>query len=1005
LEWAEADTLAAMSAANQLTDQQRSLILTGHHAFRRREMVRHWMLSEHDLEVVNERRQRHNRLGFAVQLCLLRYPGWPLKPGEIPPSNLLEYAAEQLCVDPEEITEYPKRDRTRREHVQWLARTYDFHCYYPPYPQMLHEHLRQEALSTDSSFALVQSSLDWLRSRKIIPPALTTLETAARSIRGEVERTTFQSLEDRLTGEQKRSLDGMLDIGPRRGSVLGWLRRVPRSCSAPGIVDLIQRIEWARERRIPKEVVDSLSAAKLRQLAGRGARHSVSHFRHFPDRKRHAILAAFVLYMVQELTDRVIDFHNRLIGRMFHQAEKNRWAEFVDSGSRVNEKLHNYSRLSKAITAARREKRDFATAIEAVISWEALEQDGQEAARLAKPLDSSDYDRFRAHFPQFRQYTPKFLETFEFEAIAAFQPVLNALEVLRKMNRESLGEVPKDAPRSFVKQKWGPYVFTAKGIDRCYYELCALSELSLGLKSGDIWIRDSLRYREFDSYLLAPAVWTEQKSKLLDEDERLADCEAYLADRKERLHEQMNNVAELIRKHELPEARLEGNRLVLSPLSRYGPDLAEQWAEKVYAVLPRIQLTHLLQEVDGWTNFTSAFTHLYTGKPVADKIGALTAVLADATGLGNGRMAEATEGYTADRLDWLDDWFIREPTYAAALAKLVTLQSQIPLVEHWGSGRTSSSDGQAFPIGFRKPVIAQVNAKYGRDPVTLVYTHISDRYAPFHAKSISSTVRDATHVLDGLLNHRTEIQTDEHYTDTSGYTEHIFALCHALGLRFAPRIRDLGDHRLFCFEKPSEYGVLKPLIGGRVHVKTVRDNWDEYMRLTASLRLGTASPSLLIGKLAGYPRQSRLAGALREVGRIERTLFTLEWLQNPELRRRVTIGLNKGEAHHTLKRAIRFYRKGSISDRTRLEQDIHAMALNLVVAAITLWNTAYLDRALRALQERGTPVPDIYLPHISPLGWEHITITGTYLWKGSTAPWGRFRPLRLEANRQEPRIA
>ncbi len=421
--------------------------------------------------------------------------------------------------------------------------------------------------------------------------------------------------------------------------------------------------------------------------------------------------------------------------------------------------------------------------------------------------------------------------------------------------------------------------------------------------------------------------------------------------------------------------------------------------------MPRLQLTHLLQEVDCWTNFTGAFTHLYTEKPVAEKIGALTAILADATGLGNSRMAEATEGYTADRLDWIDDWFIREQTYAAALAKIVDFQSQIPLVEHWGTGRTSSSDGQAFPIGFRRPVIAQINAKYGRDPVTLVYTHISDRYAPFHAKSISSTVRDATHVLDGLLNHRTEIQTDEHYTDTSGYTEHIFALCHALGFRFAPRIRDLADHRLFCFEKPSEYGTLKFLIAGKVHVKTIRDNWDEYRRLIASLRAGTASPSLLISKLAGYPRQSRLAGALREIGRIERTLFTLEWLQDPELRRRVTIGLNKGEAHHTLKRAIRFYRKGSISDRTRLEQDIHAMALNLVVAAITLWNTAYLERALQALKDRAAPVPDMYLPHISPLGWEHITITGTYSWKGSTTTWGHFRPLRFDRNRREPRIA
>jgi TnpA family transposase len=156
-------------------------------------------------------------------------------------------------------------------------------------------------------------------------------------------------------------------------------------------------------------------------------------------------------------------------------------------------------------------------------------------------------------------------------------------------------------------------------------------------------------------------------------------------------------------------------------------------------------------------------------------------------------------------------------------------------------------------------------------------------------------------------------------------------------------------------------------------------------------------PSLLVSKLAGHPRQNHLFVALREIGRIERSLFTLEWLQNTELRRRVTIGLNKGEAHHTLQRAIRFYHRGSVPDRTPLDQNLSAMALHLVVAAITLWNTAYLDHALQRLQEEGLAVPDEYRPHLSPLGWEHITITGTYRWKGVNRPWGRFHPLRRHA--------
>ncbi len=161
-------------------------------------------------------------------------------------------------------------------------------------------------------------------------------------------------------------------------------------------------------------------------------------------------------------------------------------------------------------------------------------------------------------------------------------------------------------------------------------------------------------------------------------------------------------------------------------------------------------------------------------------------MLADATNLGKTRMAEATEKYTADRLAWIEDWYIREPNYARALAAIVKLQGAIPLASLWGTGRKSSSDGQVFPIAFRKPVIAQINAKYGRDPVATFYTHVSDQYAPFHVRPISSTVRDATHVLDGLLNHQTDLQIEEHYTDTSGYTDHIFALCHLLGFRLRP---------------------------------------------------------------------------------------------------------------------------------------------------------------------------------------------------------------------------
>ncbi len=140
-----------------------------------------------------------------------------------------------------------------------------------------------------------------------------------------------------------------------------------------------------------------------------------------------------------------------------------------------------------------------------------------------------------------------------------------------------------------------------------------------------------------------------------------------------------------------------------------------------------------------------------------------------------------------------------------------------------------------------------------------------------------------------------------------------------------------------------------------------------------------------------YPRQNGLAVALRELGRIERTLFILDWLQSVELRRRVHAGLNKGEARNALARAVFFNRLGEIRDRSFEQQRYRASGLNLVTAAIVLWNTIYLEWATKAINGHDVAL----LQYLSPLGWEHINLTGDYLWRSSAKIGaGKFRTLR-----------
>ena len=165
------------------------------------------------------------------------------------------------------------------------------------------------------------------------------------------------------------------------------------------------------------------------------------------------------------------------------------------------------------------------------------------------------------------------------------------------------------------------------------------------------------------------------------------------------------------------------------------------------------------------------------------------------------------------------------------------------------------------------------------------------------------------------------------------------------------------------------------------------------MRLKASIEAGAVLPSAILRKLAAAGPGNALSRALRTLGRIERTLFTLQWLSDPDLRQRSHAGLNKGEASNSLRRAVFFHLQGEIRDRTFENQSFRASGLSVITAAIVHWNTVYLARAVHQLRAHGFTVPNDRLAHVAPLGWEHIALTGDYVWSAAE-PQAGFRPLR-----------
>ncbi|MEM6281998.1 MAG: Tn3 family transposase [Chloroflexota bacterium] len=965
-----------------LTQRQREQVMAFPHPDDVRLIARFYLFSEQDMQIIQQQGTDSHQFAFALHLCVLRYPGRIWQINEQLPDYLINLVSEQLALPISVLDGYQHDYGTRRSQLYRLRQRFGFHLFDDTTKQHLRDWMMTSARSTDKAIVLMNILLAKMRDEQVVIPALSLLENFLHGIIQNVNHQTYQALASSLSDDQRTRLHLLLSNRDETGkSYAHWVQQPAGTATINNLLVILDRLTFLKAMKLGTANDYAVNANRLHQLARRCERLSVWHLRDLRNStERDALLVAFALRSQSTLIDQALNLFIRLYQGVFKRAQTSYSERFFADGKTINQHLHQYVALGKLVIAARQHQRDVFQQIDEAFSWETFVADIEQAETLMRPPNFDFLTLVGNRYSHVRRFSPHFLQAFVFQGHEETADIRQAIQLICDVDTGKRAHLPEWAPTDFVDERWQPYVFQDGDLQRRYYELCVLDKLRDGLRSGDIWVAGSDQFRPLKSFLIPDAQW----QTMLDADVIPVAVPrnpiTYLSVSHQALHQQIQQVDEGLANGAFEDVEWINNRLKIARTRLDIPADMAKVRRAVYSLLPRIRITDLLLEVDASVGFTQQFTHLQTDEPFDNPLALCTTLLAGAINLGIEKMALASHHTHYDRLAWIADWFIRDDTYARALTQLTHFQMANPFAYHWGSATRSSSDAQYFPTGAFQSAATSHNPYYGKESGIAFYTHVSDQHSPFYTQVISTRVREAPYMLNGLLHHDTQLDIHEHATDTKGFTDHVFALCHLLGFRFAPRIRSFNKLKLYPIKHARHYPTLKPILGARINTRLIYDDWIEMLHIASSLRLGTVTPPVFLQRLAHYPRQNRWAKTLKEIGRLERTFFALHWIQDKLMRQQVHQALYKGEARNALSRAVCIHRLGRIHDRSLQDQHYRASALNLVVSAIAIWNTIYIEKAVEHLRHQGWAITDKHLEHLTPLGWEHISLTGDYIW-------------------------
>jgi TnpA family transposase/DNA replication initiation complex subunit (GINS family) len=951
------------------------------------ELIQHWTLSNDEIKVINT---KSSKLAYAYKMRYFDIHGHAAG-DDIVPDAVINFLRDQLSISEQDLSHYKWDSRSSRRHNIEIREYYGFTNFNNFDYAKIKDYISKEVIIQGASKGeAVNSALTYLHNEKIDPPSVQELSKYINAVYKEYQDSLFNSIDGALTLKNKKCLDTFIDSELDGSSVLSMVKSNPGKISTATIKEEICKLEYIKAtgilasnlmERIPRKVLkkyhDKVSILKTSDLIS---------IREANASRYYGMLCCFCLYRGARIFDSVIEIFIRRFHKIEQKAKVNAKQELWDT-------LETNNLLFDSLVEITLEEPDGIIKQAIYPQVGGVEQIKQ--AKLYKDnkhmmkrqLEYKHLNKFYIHHHRSNIFLIlQHLDLHTNETKGVLKPLLDIVAKLDDPMHQDLYYPieQKKLMDGIVSDKDLDVINTPDGhIIRTYYELAILGRLRKEIKCKNIWVRNSLKYSDPEKDL--PSDFYQRKEyyyKFLNLDKNGSAEIAKV--RKELLNatKELNQTIGMNANVRIGKKRGKPHIFITPHAAQEEPQNLTTIKQKVAKRWGNLSLLDILKESDIRIGLTTEIINLTDKSSISSEVlrqRLLLCIYSLATNTDFKRICSGTEGVTEQDLQYVKKRYLTPEIMRHVIRKLINSTVGIRDKQLWNMVKSLISSDSTKVASWDENLMSEYHIRYKGNGI-MAYWHVEKK-----ALCISSQIRrcsdsEVSAMLEGILNHKTEVKIDGHSTDTHGQSLVGFAFCHLLGIELRPRIKGIGKLKIAKADRDvahSVYNNIAEVMGKPINWQLITEYYEEIIRYLAALKTGTAEVEVILKRLMAENSQNPVYRALLELGRAVRSIFICKYLISEDLRIEIDEALNVIENWNSGNKFIFFGRRGVLSSNEENDHELSILSLHLVQSSLVYINTLLLQQIVKeenllqllTLEDKRA---------ITPLFYDHVSQYGLY---------------------------